>query len=277
MRKLKKILILIAVVSIICLISVGLYFLFKKLNITSVSTLRSFVTKFGAWSWVVFILLQVCLSVPIFVIPLEDELWVTLSILLFGTIKGFIISVIGMLLTSSCLYLIGNKLGIKIVEKIMGKKAVEEMQTKYAIKNKLSLPFLYLIPFIPHDSLCVLSGINKLNFLYFVLITLPLRSIEIVAICFLGGDFIIWSELRIFDWLVLINLVIIDIFLLKKLQNHMEKKFNKKTLSTSQINEKQNDKTKESNLENVENNNLKIDTNINSANKKNNKLKNNKK
>lgn len=229
MQKTKKIILIVSIILIICALSIGLYSLLKHFNITSINTLRNFISKFGAWSWIVFIVIQVILSVPIFVIPLEDELWVTLSILLFDNKFGFVISAIAMAITSAILYLLGRKLGVKIAEKIVGEKNLKEFQAKYDIKNKLSLPFMYLIPFIPHDMLCVSSGLSKIKFWYFILITIPLRSIEIVAICFLGGEFIVWKELRLFDWLILVNLALIDFVLLKKLQNFMENKLaNKK-------------------------------------------------
>ena len=160
--------------------------------------------------------------------PLEDETWVTLSILLFGLHKGFILSVIGMIATSSLLYLIGNKLGVKIASKIVGEEELKSVQNKFDVKNKLSLPFMYLIPFFPHDSLCIVAGLSKMKFIYFFVVTLFIRSIEIVSICFLGNGLINWQDLSVFEWCVIINLAIIDVVLLKKLQNVMERKLSKK-------------------------------------------------
>ena len=62
---------------------------------------------------------------------------------------------------------------------------------------------------------------------YFVIVTALMRSLEIVSICFLGGGLINWASLSVFDWLVLINLLVIDIYLLTKLQKVMEKRLDK--------------------------------------------------
>lgn len=227
--KVKKVFWCVLIILGLCLISFLIYFLLNKFNITSIKTLRNFIKQFGSASWIVFVILEVLLSVPIFVIPFEDELWVTLAIVLFGAKVGCVLSVLAMILTSSVLYLFGRKFGVKLANKIIGEKAVENVQTKLNIKSKFSLPFLYLIPLFPHDILCVTSGISKMNFVYFFIVTLLLRSIEIVAICFFGGELINWASLSGFDWFVLINLLIIDIYLLSKLQKLMEKRAEKKT------------------------------------------------
>lgn len=209
------------------MLSFFVYFLLKQFNITSISTLRDFIAKFGAGAWAVFLITQIVLSVPIFVVPFEDELWVTLAIILFGAKIGFLLSVAGMIAVSSILYFCGNKFGVKLAQKFVGKKELEDVQKKSEIKSALSLPFLYLIPLFPHDILCVTSGINKINFAYFFVVTLLLRSIEIVAICFMGGSLIDWKSLSAFEWLVLSNLAIIDIYLLTKLSKFMEKRLEK--------------------------------------------------
>lgn len=228
MRKSKKILLILTIILILCLFSYLIYFLLDKFNITNVKTLRKFIGQFGVWGWVVYILVQVIISTPIFVMPFEDEMWVTISILLFGVKQGFILSVIGMILTSSLLYLIGNKLGVKIASKIIGEEELVNVQNKFDVKNKLSLPFMYLIPFFPHDVLCVVAGLSKMKFVYFFLVTLFVRSIEIVSICFLGNGFIDWKSLTTVEWCVVANLAIIDIYLMRKLQRFMENKLTKR-------------------------------------------------
>lgn len=231
-KNFKKILLIFCIIAILCAMSYLVYYLLKKYNITSISTLRKFISKFGGWAWFVFLLAQIVLSVPIFVVPFEDELWVTLSIILFGAKIGFVLSAIAMIAVSSILYLCGNKFGVKLANKVIGADEVDHVSKKFNNKSKLSLPFLYLIPLFPHDVLCVIAGISKLNFVYFFVVTLLMRSLEIVAICFMGGTLIPWSTLSIFEWLVLGNLLIVDIYLLSKLQKYMENKLEKRKVES---------------------------------------------
>lgn len=228
MWKKKKVILLFVVILIIALLSAGIYFLLNKFNITDIKTLRNFISKFGTLSWVVFLIAEVILSTIVFVIPFEDELWISLAILLFDVNSGFVLSVVGMILTSSFLYLIGNKLGIKVASKIIGKKELENIQNKYDIKSKHSLPLMYLIPLFPHDSLCVVAGLSKMNFVYFFVVTLIMRSFEIFNLCFFASGVLNLSNLSALDWFCLINLIVIDFYLLLKLKNFIKRKISKK-------------------------------------------------
>lgn len=223
----KKIFLIVLITVLVCLVSLGIYFLLKVLDITNIKSLRNFIGKFGGWGYVVFVILQVLISLPIFVVPFEDEFWVALGIILFGVKWACILSIISMLIISTLLYLMGKCCGEKFLKKLVGEKALMEMQENYAISNKISLPILYMIPLFPHDVLCITSGITKINFPYFFVVTAIMRSLEVVSLCFLGGSLIAWKNLTRFDWIVLANLVIVDIYLLGKLKKYLESKVKK--------------------------------------------------
>ena len=210
----------------------------KKLDITSISNLRTFISKFNGWSWFIFIISQVLISTLIFVIPFEDELWVTLSIILFGAKTGFVLSTIAIMLVSLLLYLLGRNFGTKLASKFVGEETVVSMQNKLEVKGKLSLPFIYFIPFLPHDALCLVAGLSKMNFWYFFVITLLIRPIEILAVCFLGGGIIDWKTLSTFDYLLVTNIAIVDFYLLKKLAHKMESKLQHKRAKDNNLNNK---------------------------------------
>lgn len=228
MRKFRKILIILLVLGIISLLSIGLYFLLDYFDITDIKTLRKFISRFGKLAWLAFLILEVIISTPIFIMPLEDEFWVTLSILLFDVKIGCILSVLAMIISSALLYLFGRTCTFNIIKKFVGADTLNDVQRKFSVKSKLSLPFLYLIPFFPHDVLCIVAGSSKMSFWYFLIVTLIMRSIEIVSICFLGGGLIAWSDLSIFEWLIFANLGIIDVYLLIRLQKAMEKRLETK-------------------------------------------------
>ncbi|MBQ8430884.1 MAG: TVP38/TMEM64 family protein [Clostridia bacterium] len=243
-KKTKKILLILIIVAIISLLSLGIYFLLDKLNITSISNLRRYINKFEDKSWLVFVVAQVLISTPIFIIPFEDELWVTVALLLFSPKLAFVVCAISTIIVSALLYLMGRILGSKVVAKIVGEEELKSVQEKFSVKSKLSLPIMYFIPFFPHDTLCLVAGISKMNFWYFMLITILIRPIETVCLCFLGAELINWSSLSKFDWIVFINLICIDLFMLKKLQVYMEKKLENKNITETK-NQVNNESTKE--------------------------------
>ena len=129
-----------------------------------------------------------------------------------------------MFATSTLQFMIGRYFCNGLVAKMLGEKSIEKYQNYLQVKGEIMLPILYLIPLFPHDSLCILSGMSKMKYIYFAPITLICRSIEIACICFLGSGLIDFSMLTILDWIILINLLVIDIYLLIKLQKYVESK-----------------------------------------------------
>ena len=149
------------------------------------------------------------------------------AIVLFGPLKGFLVASFNMFVTSCVQYIIGRYFCKSLVAKIIGGNSVEKYQKTFKIKGMILLPALYLIPLFPHDSLCVLSGLAKMKFWYFAIVTLIMRSIEIASLCFLGSGLIDFGAFEIIDWIIVANLVIVDACLLIKLQRFIESKISK--------------------------------------------------
>lgn len=219
-----KIMIILIVYILVC---VGGYFLLKIYGLNSLAKIRNFIDRLGVMGYIIFFLLQVVISTFICIVPLEDELLVLFSILLFGPIKGCFVSVVGMFITSTLQFLIGRYFCKGIIVKLIGGDNIEKYQNYLKVKGEIMLPILYLIPLFPHDCLCVLAGMSKMKYWYFAPVTLVLRSIEIVCVCFLGGGMIDFSTLQVFDWIVVINILIIDIYLILRLHKYIENKINK--------------------------------------------------
>jgi len=220
----KNILKIVAMILIYITISIGVYFLLKMFNLDSVGKIRDFVVNAGAWSYIVFFVFQVVVSTFICIIPFEDELLTLSAFVLFGPLKGFLIASFNMFITSTLQFLLGRYLCKSLITKMLGEQSMQKYQNYLSVKGEIMLPVLYAIPLFPHDSLCILAGMSKMKYWYFGLVTLVMRSIEIAALCFLGSGLIDFSALSIFDWIVAINILIIDVYLLLKLQKYIENK-----------------------------------------------------
>ncbi len=208
-------------------ISLCVYFLLKRLGYADVDKIRNFVSGFGVWSYLIFFLLQVIVSTFICIVPFEDEVLTMSAILLFGPFKAFFISAFNMFVTSCIQFALGRFLCKDIIKKMLGDSSIEKYQNYLRVKGEIMLPILYAVPLLPHDSLCILAGMSKMKFWYFAPITLVMRSIEIVSLCFLGSGLINFSVFTIMDWIVVINLIAIDAILLFKLYKYLDGKFNK--------------------------------------------------
>lgn len=220
MKKWIKILILILVLAAL---SVGIYFTLRALGVTDIEGLREIIAKCGTWGWVVFILLFTTCSTLLCMIPATSATFIAVSIILFGALYGFIISTISVFLASSLMFLIGNTLGEKTIEKLVGKKSLEKAQNLLDMKSKMLLPLMFLFPVFPDDALCMVAGMTKMRYWYFAIIVAIFRTVGVATICFLGSGFINWSELSLVDWFVLINVCVFDIVLIFKYQDKLEK------------------------------------------------------
>ena len=223
----KNILRILALILVYVALSVGAYFLLKAMRLNSVNKIRDFVGGFGAWSYVVFFIFQVVVSTFICIIPFEDELLTVSALVLFGPIKGFVIASINMFITSVIQFLLGRYLCKDLLVKLLGDEAIQKYEKHMMVKGEIILPILYTIPLFPHDSLCILAGTSKMKLWYFSIITLIMRTLEIAIVCFFGSGIIDFGLLTVADWILILNVLIIDIYLIFKLKNYIENKINK--------------------------------------------------
>lgn len=224
----KSVLKIVVLCLVYILVSVGVFLILKFNGLTSVGKIRNLINGAGVWSYVAFFIFQVVVSTFICIIPFEDELLVASAVLLFGPTKGFVISAINMFATSSLQFIIGRYFCKGLVAKLIGGEAIEKYQNYLRVKGEIMLPILYAVPLFPHDSLCILAGMSKMKYWYFAPVTLFMRSIEIACVCFLGSGLIDFSAFTVMDWIVVINLLLIDIYLVLKFQKFVDNKINKK-------------------------------------------------
>ncbi len=204
-------------------LSVGIYFILRACGVTDIETLREIISNCGAWGWVVFIALFTLASTFLCFIPGTSATFIGVSIVLFGALKGFIISTISVFLSSALMFCIGNFCGEKVAARLVGKESLEKAQNLLDMKSKMLLPLMFLFPIFPDDALCMVAGMTKMRFWYFAIVVAIFRTIGIASICFLGSGFINWGALSIVDWFVLINVCVFDIFIIFKYQHKIEK------------------------------------------------------
>jgi len=213
---------------IIAAISAGIWLTLNSFGITSVDGLRTLVSKCGAWSWLVFLLLQVIVTTLLCFVPASSMTFIIVSVILFGAWKGFLISFAGVIISSMAMFLIGRFGGEKVAIKLVGKESLRKAQNLLTIKSKIYLPMMFIFPMFPDDALCMVAGMTKMRWWEFLLIVIFCRSIGVATACFLGSDFINWKALSVIDWFTFISVCIIDIYIIFKISNMIEAKIKQK-------------------------------------------------
>lgn len=198
--------------------------------------IKPLVESAGWFGYIIYIILQVVITTLLCFVPATTFTFTLLSTSIFGTLTGLILSVIGCWLSSMTMFLVGRYGGTKLVDWLIGKDARIKAQQMVSDRATVLVPVMLACPFFPDDAICMVSGMTKMNFWYFAVMALFTRSIGVVATG-LGKDF---TKTYIIDvlgnnvilWIMLINIILFDIYVIWKLSSwfeaFMKKKRNKK-------------------------------------------------
>ena len=224
------------------IISIFIFFIFKAFGITDFSTLKELINKSGKYGYFVYTLIISVMLITLCFVPLLNPTLSILGIALFGAKITFITNMIAVTISTSVLFVIGDKCGEHFATKLVGKKSLDDAQNAIDHKSKFWLPILFIAPGIPDEALCLVAGMTKMKYWYLLSVSLLYHAIEIGIFCFLGSSFIKWSSLSILDWIIIANIILIDIYLLirfeKYLNNKQKNKCRRPLLKYSEINYK---------------------------------------
>ena len=236
-------------------ISFGTYYIFRALGYdffkSDKASLAAFAAKlksFGIWWYVIFLLLEITVTVLMCMLPGTTFLFIKLALICTGENlwEAVALTSIGVLASSMILFLIGDKLGEKVAIKIAGEAAIRKAQNLIDTKSTIVLPVLFMLPLVPCDGLCLVAGMTKMKYGYFAIITTIFRTIGniIMAYTWNGITWIMPHLETPLDWIFVINIAIIDCYLLFKFINWAEKKlikYRKKREEKNKIETKETD------------------------------------
>lgn len=210
------------VVLIFAVISVSIYLILKAFNIDSIDTLKSIIQNAGQLSILVYFLIFTTSLILLCFVPLLATTITCLGIYIFNPLTAFVVCMISNLVATSILFLIGDKFGEGIARKLIGRKNFDDAQNLVDSKSKVLLPILYFIPCVPDEALALIAGMTKIKYWYLITVSLIYHAVELGLFFFLGSNLIDWKNLRIIDWIFILNFLIVDYFLIKKLENKLK-------------------------------------------------------
>ncbi len=132
----------------------------------SFKRLRDFILSFGAYSAIVFVVLQ---AAQVVFAPIPGEVTGFVGGYLYGKVIGVLLSTAGLTLGSFLAFEITRVFGTALVKKVVKQEAMERFD--YFVTHRgLHIAFiLFLVPGFPKDSLCYLLGLTHLRRLDFLL------------------------------------------------------------------------------------------------------------
>ena len=141
--------------------------------------------KTSWYGWIIIILLQVLITTLLSFIPGSSMAFIILIQTLYESPwQAFLITFIGVMLSSSLMYVTGRVGGYAICKKLIGdedcKKAMELLNNK----GDVFFPFMMLFPVFPDDALTMVAGTIKMSLKWFVPSIVIGRGIGIATIIF---------------------------------------------------------------------------------------------
>ena len=181
--KSKLILNILTIIGIVAVIFF-IYFAVKERWFLDNEILLTKIKSFGLLAPLCFILIQI-VQVVLPVIPGGASCLV--GVMAFGAVGGFIYNYVGLVLGSICSFLLSRKFGMSIINKLFKEKDIKKALDKIN-NSKYDLIFflIMLLPGLPDDLFCYISGITKMSLKKFTLIILigkPL-TLLVYSICF---------------------------------------------------------------------------------------------
>lgn len=229
MKKRYRIILLFCFIVFMCITSC---FIAKKIGLDDLTTFKSILNEnaFGALIYVILLTFQVVF------IPINSLVLIVPAILTFGAIKAFLLSLIALILGSITAYGLGKFFGNKILHFFTSGESANKWQKVLSQNAKFVLPLFLLVPIFPDELICLIAGIVKINFWYFLVVSIITRIIDLTCICFIG------AVIPMHDWwLLLWGFLILVSFILayiigknqEKLQNTIIKITSKKSKHNS--------------------------------------------
>lgn len=193
-----------------------------KLNAALVDHFRS-----SVWGIAAFLALQTVLTVVLCAIPGTNMTFILLAVALFPEpVKAFLIAFIGVMLSSSAMYLTGRAGGYKLCEKLLGGKDCARAAELLRNKGSVYFPLMMLFPAFPDDALVMLAGFIKMKLGWFIPSVFFGRGIGVATIVF-GLNIVPFASFSLYDWFVFVSVctfwIVLVFYLAHRLNIKMEK------------------------------------------------------
>ena len=163
-------------------------------NHHSEELVKKILNKMGPWAPLGFIIFQM---IQVFAPILPGGLSILIGALLFGNILGIIYSYIGGVIGEIIGFEIVRKIGNGLLPYIFSPRVYnkyEKIANEQSVNMEKILIITLIVPFLPDDIACLVSGLSKMKFSHYFIIILLLKPWSIA----LYSYFLLFVYHRIF-------------------------------------------------------------------------------
>ena len=147
--------------------------------------LRVWIDQFGVFAPLVFVLVQ---ATQVVVAPIPGQIVALAAGYLFGAVAGTVYSLVGVLIGSAIAFSLAKRYGRPFVENVLH----EDILTRFdGFVDRVGIPGLVvfvLIPGLPDDAICFLSGLTTWRLRTFMAVIAVGRLPAYVITVYAGGE-----------------------------------------------------------------------------------------
>ena len=167
---------------------VGLYLGVRRYApfVFDAQALRTWIAGFGIFAPLVFIVLQ---ATQVVVAPIPGQVVALVAGYLFGPVYGTIYSLTGVLIGSAVAFSLAKRYGRSFVERVIADEVIDRFD---AFVERVGVPGLFafvIIPGLPDDAICFLSGLTTWRLRTFIAVIAVGRLPAYVITVYAGGQF----------------------------------------------------------------------------------------
>ena len=167
---------------------VGLYLGVRRYApfVFDAQALRTWIAGFGVFAPLVFIVLQ---ATQVVVAPIPGQVVALVAGYLFGPVYGTIYSLTGVLIGSAVAFSLAKRYGRSFVERVIADEVIDRFD---AFVERVGVPGLFafvIIPGLPDDAICFLSGLTTWRLRTFIAVIAVGRLPAYVITVYAGGQF----------------------------------------------------------------------------------------
>ena len=167
---------------------VGLYLGVRRYApfVFNAQALRTWIAGFGIFAPLVFIFLQ---AAQVVLAPIPGQVVALVAGYLFGPVYGTIYSLTGVLIGSAIAFSLAKRYGRSFVERVIANDVIDRFD---AFVERVGVPGLFafvIIPGLPDDAICFLSGLTKWRLRTFLAVIAVGRLPAYVITVYAGGQF----------------------------------------------------------------------------------------
>ena len=172
---------------LVALAFVGLYFAVRRYApfVFNAAELRVWIAGFGIFAPLVFVLIQ---ATQVVVAPIPGQVVALVAGYLFGPLAGTVYSLTGVLIGSAVAFSLSKRYGRSFVVDILHEDVVERFD---GFVDTVGVPGLFafvIIPGLPDDAICFLSGLTKWSLPTFMAVIAVGRLPAYVLTVYAGGQ-----------------------------------------------------------------------------------------